>query len=290
MADTDGDVAGSAIITRAYVAIGAAFVLAAALVCCFLPKGERYFCWRHDGPRKQPDGGSCCCLCCAPRAGPEDEEGAPLRTSRWLPEHPLSVESQTNRTRICLTALFCPSIVVGQLWHNLFADRSDHSTHQCCARPFSSVFMFTNSLLFVAILIMLVGILHFEKEMVDHGWFGKWLEWKWRPQVQTAGFGAFLLFTHGYMILFMAFVIRIRIRKRDHIPERCTGQTDAACCECSKYCDCEVGRPRSPPYPTKAVPPPALPDCYPPRVLPVRVVLVLRGLDEDHGRCFVLSD
>ena len=114
-------------------------------------------CWQEAGPRKQANAGTCCCLCCAPRSGPEDEHGRPV--GKWLPENPWSQEAMINRNRVFLVAICNPMTALGQLYHNVRADRRNPSSHSCCATPFCNVaFGPAGLVILVALTLIIIGM------------------------------------------------------------------------------------------------------------------------------------
>ena len=224
-------------------------------------------CWQHEGPSKQANGGTCCCLCCAPRSGPTDEHGRPV--GKWLPENPWSQEAMINRHRVFMMAIFSPMTALGQLYHNVRADRRNPSSHSCCATPFCTVAFGPAVLLWLGGLsLIIIGMTQWE---VHCSWGFCWSEWAGQGYA-IPGVLIFFLLWLGFKCVgrgsrrhhlisslphpcvsppcfpdsltpsatrllsptrlrsSIAMIVRVQIRKRDRIPERFTGAYDSACC------------------------------------------------------------
>ena len=222
-------------------------------------------CWQLVDPKQPHPHASCCCFCCAPRGGLKNEAGEPLPMGKWLPSNDksgyFSVETASNYHRILCEAIFCPAVVLGQLWHNAFAKRSDLRSHGCCACPYSKVCILLTLAFILAGVLFDAGFFWVEWRTYEHSHC--WQDCEWRtgdwgirychrvtrcattniPYPAWVGWrlwigAGVLLLCYEVAYLTIACIVRIQIRKRDRIPERYTGQIDAGCCLCTGCTSC----------------------------------------------------
>ena len=111
-------------------------------------------CWQLVHPEQPYSRGGCF----AARGGLKNEAGEPVPMGKWLPSNDksgyFSVETASNYRNIRSKAIFCPCVVLGQLWHNAFAKRSDLRSHGCCACPFSLLCVLLPLILFLAVAVV----------------------------------------------------------------------------------------------------------------------------------------